>query len=64
MERDPEFFLNGIRQLGRLFDFDASDPYDYAGFGQILEELDQNFNISAKLKDVSVFLDLNSTNLI
>lgn len=57
MERDPEFFLNGIRQLGRLFDFDAFDPYDYAGFGQILEELDQNFNISAKLKDVSVFLE-------
>lgn len=57
MERDPEFFLNGIRQLGKLFDFDASEPYDYAGFGQILEELDQNFNISAKLKDVSVFLE-------
>lgn len=54
--RDPEFFLNGIRQLGKLFDFDASEQYDYAGFGQILEKLDQNFNIDTQIRGVSAYL--------
>lgn len=54
--RDPEFFLKAIRQLGKLFDFDASEPYDYAGFGEIFEEVDQSFNISAKIREVSVCL--------
>lgn len=57
--RDPEFFLKAIRQLGKLFDFDASEPYDYAGFGGIFEEVDQNFNISAKIREVSVCLNLH-----
>lgn len=54
--RDPEFFLRAIRQLGKLFDFDASEPYDYAGFGGIFEEVDPSFNMSAKIREVSVFL--------
>lgn len=54
--RDPEFFLNGIRQLGKLFDFDASEPYDYVGFGKILEKIDQQFNIDTQIREVSVYL--------
>lgn len=49
---DAAFFLKGIQQFGKLFDFDATEPYDYAGFGQILEEIDKNFNISDKLRKV------------
>lgn len=40
--------------MGKLFDFDASEPYDYAGFGQILEELDKGFDITTKVAEVSV----------
>lgn len=54
-QRDPEFFLQGIRHIGRLFDFDASDPYDYVEFGHILEEVDKKFNIDTRIREVSVF---------
>lgn len=54
--RDPEFFLDGIRHFGKLFDFDTSEPYDYVGFGQLLQELDTNFNVSAKIREASFYL--------
>lgn len=57
--REAEFFLEGIRQLGRLFDFDASESYDYAEFGRILEELDGKFNVLTKVREVSSFLSIN-----
>lgn len=49
---DAAFFLKGTKQFAKLFDFDATEPYDYAGFGQILEEIDKNFNISDELRKV------------
>lgn len=57
-QRGPAFFLKGIRQIGKLFDYDVCEPYDYAGFDQILRELDTNFNIHAKFIEVSMELRL------
>lgn len=52
--RNPKFFLKGIQQMGKLFGFDASEPYDYAGFSEILRELEKDFNITAKYLEVGV----------
>lgn len=60
-QRDPEFFLQGIRQIGRLFDFDASEPYDYIEFGHILEEVDKKFNIDTRIREVSAFFQYLTT---
>lgn len=50
--RDPEFFLEGIRQIGKLYDYDTSEPFDYAEFDQILQELDPKFKIRVKAEEV------------
>lgn len=51
--RDEAFFLKGVRNLGKLYDFDASEPFDFLGFQHILDQLDDNFDVTAKLKEVS-----------
>lgn len=57
--RDVDFFLKGVRNLGRLYDLDASDTVDLLEFQHTLEALDKSFDIATKLKAVSV-----NTNLI
>lgn len=51
--RDEAFFLKGVQKLGRLYDFDGSESFDFLSFQHILDQLDDNFDIAAKLKEVS-----------
>lgn len=44
--------MEGIRQLGKLFDFDATESYEYVEFNRILEEIDGNFNVTDKVTKV------------
>lgn len=32
VKRNEAFHLNGIRHLAKLYDFDASDDFDYSAF--------------------------------
>lgn len=51
--RDEAFFLNGLRNLGRLYDFDGSEAFDFLGFQHILDRVDDDFDITTILKEVS-----------
>lgn len=51
--RDEAFFLNGLRNLGRLYDFDGSEAFDFLGFQHILDRVDNDFDITTILKEVS-----------
>lgn len=54
-KRDESFFLNGIRHLANFYDFDASDDFDYSAFHRFLEQLDKNFTVMTKLREVSAY---------
>lgn len=51
--RNEEFFLKGIRRLANLYDFDEPDSFDFLGFQRILDQLDENFDVTSTLKAVS-----------
>ncbi|XP_055315742.1 pickpocket protein 11-like [Sitodiplosis mosellana] len=51
--RDEAFFLKGIKYLGKLYDFDGSETFDFLGFQHILDRLDDGFDIATKLKEIS-----------
>lgn len=51
--RDEAFFLKGVQNLAKLYDFDGSETFDFLGFQHILEQLDEDFDVAAKLKEVS-----------
>lgn len=53
-KRDEAFFLNGIKHLAKLYDFDAGEQFDYLAFQHILDGLDENFTVISKLREVSV----------
>lgn len=52
-------FLQQIRHLGKIYDFDMDEQFDYLGFQQFLDLYDSNniepFNISSRLKMVGVY---------
>lgn len=53
-KRDEAFFLDGLRNMGKLYDFDSeSDGFDFLSFQHILDELDENFNVTSLLKSVN-----------
>lgn len=51
--RDEAFFLKGVQHLGKLYDFDDAQAFDFLSFQHILDQLDDDFDIVAKLKAVS-----------
>lgn len=51
--RDEAFFLKGVQNLAKLYDFDGSETCDFLGFQHILDQLDEDFDVAAKLKEVS-----------
>lgn len=53
--RDVDYFLKGLKNLGKLYDHDASETMDdLMEFQRILNKLDQDFDAAAKLKAVSI----------
>lgn len=51
--RSESYFLDGIRNMAKLYDFDADEPYDFLSFQQDLDQLDPELDVAFKLETVS-----------
>lgn len=58
--RDEAFFLKGVQNLGKLYDFDGSESFDFLGFQHIVDQLDDGFDVASKLEAVSYIVYFTS----
>lgn len=56
--RDVDYFLKGLRNLGKLYDYDEPETMDLIEFQNTLDRLDPGFDVASKLQTVSVNMDL------